>query len=140
MEQSKKQKKDDIDPASKNSLRDLNEIILSPGMGKSQFFHKSGLSNDVIDGFVKDQTRLLELHIKEHEKTKRIALILGFALILAASTMILFAPEGREQLSYWIGAALVIFAAGTVGYTHVWGKTKNLSFGAGQSEDKTTKK
>jgi hypothetical protein len=38
--------------------------------------------------------------------------------------------SGRETLSYWIGATLVIFAAGAVGYKRVWGKTKDVSMGA----------
>lgn len=84
--------------------------------------------------FVQERTRLHELFVREQERTKRISLILAAILILAAASLILFAPEGRETMSYWLGAALVIFAAGAAGYKRVWGKTENMSFGADQDK------
>jgi hypothetical protein len=61
-------------------------------------------------------------------------MIVSAVLILGAATLILFAPAGREILSYWIGAALVISSAGAAGYKRVWGKNGQASFGADQSE------
>jgi O-antigen/teichoic acid export membrane protein len=91
-------------------------------------------SSDALQAFVVERTRLHEAYIREQERTKRLGLILAAFLILAAATMILFAPAGRETLSYWIGSALVIFAAGSVGYKRVWSKTKSTSFGADQDQ------
>lgn len=82
--------------------------------------------------FLRERTRLHETYIKEQERTKRIGTLLAALLILGAAALILFAPEGRETLSYWIGAALVIFAAGSVGYRRIWGKSRNLFFAADQ--------
>src|SRR5215470_16875796 len=93
-----------------------------------------GMSSDTAQIFLLERTRLHETYIKEQERTKRIGIILSAVLIFGAAALILFAPAGRETLSYWIGAALVIFAAGTLGYQRVWGKTKNISFGADQDQ------
>jgi O-antigen/teichoic acid export membrane protein len=57
-------------------------------------------------------------------------MIAAAILILGAAVSVLFAPAGRETVSYWIGAALVIFAAGAMGYKRVWGKSSKMSFGA----------
>ena len=93
-------------------------------------------SEDVAKLFVKERTRLHESYIREQERTKRVGLILSAILILAAAGMVLFAPSGRETLSYWIGAALVIFAGGAGGYKRVWGKTKSITFAADQDQRK----
>ena len=84
--------------------------------------------------FVRERTRVHETYIIEQERTKRIGMILSVMLILGAGALILFAPEGRETLSYWIGAALIIFAAGAMGYKRVWGKSKNVVIGADQDQ------
>jgi O-antigen/teichoic acid export membrane protein len=91
-------------------------------------------SAESAEEFIRERTRLHELYIREQERTKRIGLVLAAVLILAASALVLFAPTGRETLSYWIGAALVIFAAGAMGYKRVWGKSKNITFGADQDD------
>jgi hypothetical protein len=94
------------------------------------------LPKRMAESFVKERTRVHELYIREQERTKRLGLILAAVLILAAAATVLFAPQGREALSYWIGAALVIFAAGAGGYKRVWSKTGNSSFGADQDQRK----
>src|SRR5262245_31207130 len=88
-----------------------------------------------LEAFITERTKLHETYIKEQERTKRIGMILSVILILGAAALVLFAPAGRETLSYWIGAALVIFAAGAMGYQRIWGKSKNLSFGADQDRN-----
>lgn len=95
-------------------------------------------TNDALSTFVKERTRLHEVYIHEQEKTKRVSLLLAASMIIAAATMVLFAPQGREILSYCIGVALVIFAAGSAGYKRVWGKTSSSSFGADQYNNSPT--
>lgn len=92
------------------------------------------LSSDVHNNFLKERTRLHEIYILEQARNKRIGLVLAFLLILSASATVLFAPTGRETLSYWVGAALIIFAAGSAGFGRVWGKAANISFGADQDQ------
>lgn len=88
----------------------------------------TGVSTDT---YIRERTRLHETYILEQARTQRLGLVLAFLLILLAATLVVFAPTGRESISYWIGFALVIFAAGASGYGRVWGKTSGLSFGAG---------
>lgn len=92
-------------------------------------------TSDTISSFVRERTRLHEIYIREQEKTKRVGLILAAIMILGAASLVLFAPQGRETLSYWIGTALVIFAAGAVGYRRLWSKTNGSSFGADQDQN-----
>ncbi|BBO86133.1 hypothetical protein DSCO28_66990 [Desulfosarcina ovata subsp. sediminis] len=88
------------------------------------------LSDIVIDNFVKERTRVHEIFIREQEKSKRLGLILAFSLIVISAIIITFAPPDKATISYWIGGALLIFAAGATGFKRVWGKTKNISLGA----------
>lgn len=90
------------------------------------------LSSDSLGIFVEQRSRVHALYIREQARNKRIGLFLAFALILVAALVVVFAPEGRQTMSYWVGAALVIFAAGASGFGRIWGKTKNMSFGADQ--------
>ncbi len=71
-------------------------------------------------------------YIEEQEKTKRLWLVLSVIALLSALALIVFAPEGRETLSYWIGGALLVFSAGAAGFKRVWGKSKVFSLGADQ--------
>jgi len=89
--------------------------------------------------FISERSRVHEAYIVEQEKTKRLSLILSAILLLSACLIFIFAPEGREKISTWIGIGLVITAAGAAGYKRVWGKTKSMSFGAdnGPSDKKT---
>jgi hypothetical protein len=91
-------------------------------------------SPEIYKFFIKERTRLHEIYIREESKNKRVGLTLSFLLILLASLLLIFAPEGRETLSYWIGTALIIFSAGTMGFGRVWGKAANISFGADQDK------
>jgi hypothetical protein len=87
---------------------------------------------ELLNGFVEERSRVHELYIREQARNKRIGLLLAFILILSAAGIVMFAPEGRQTMSYWVGAALLVFAAGASGFERVWGKTKNISFGADQ--------
>ncbi len=61
--------------------------------------------------------------------------MIAASLILGAAGLLVFAPEGRETVSYVIGGALSIFAAGAAGFKRVWGKTPITSVGADQSQE-----
>ncbi len=84
------------------------------------------------DTYIRERTRLHETYIREQARTQRLGLVLAFFLILLAAAVVLLAPSGRENISYWVGIALVVFAAGASGYGRIWGKSGTLSFGAGQ--------
>jgi len=92
-------------------------------------------SEEVLNDFVKKRTKVHEVYIREQEKTKRISLILAVVLIIVAAILLMFAPEGKETVSYWICGVLIVFASGAVGYKRVWGKSKVFSFGADQDKN-----
>jgi uncharacterized membrane protein YedE/YeeE len=85
---------------------------------------------DVQNRSIGERTRLHETYIRQQALNRRIGLVLAFALILAAAAVVMFASPGRETLSYWIGAALVIFAAGAVGFGQVRVKAPGISLDA----------
>jgi hypothetical protein len=82
--------------------------------------------------FLTERSRVHERYIIEQERTKRLSLVLSAVLLLAACLIFVFAPTGREVISMWIGAALLVTAAGAAGYKRVWGRSKHMSFGADQ--------
>lgn len=58
--------------------------------------------------------------------------LLGLAafLVAVAATLVVFAPDGREHLTIFIGIALALLAAGLAGFAAFWIKTPALSVGA----------
>jgi hypothetical protein len=134
---SDKKKKPGEMPARRKREDGDAEFQLSAPWGASNAMPNAagGLRDVDVPFFISERTRLHELYIREQEKTKRLSLILAACVTVAAAGVVLFAPEGRETLSYWIGAALLIFASGAAGYRRVWGKTKSFSFGADQDRD-----
>ena len=96
------------------------------------------LSDIVIENFVRERTRVHETYIIEKEKSKRFGLFLAFALIVISALIVTFAPPEKETISYWIGGALLIFAAGATGFKRIWGKTKSISLGADMDKREMT--
>lgn len=80
--------------------------------------------------FLAERSKVHSLYIVEENQTKRLGMKIGATLVISAVAMMIIAPPGREVLSYWLGAALFIVAAGCVGYKRVWAKTKNNTIGA----------
>jgi hypothetical protein len=74
---------------------------------------------DVMKLFVETRTRVQETFIRETEKTRRTALWLACALLGSACLVPVLAPVGRETISYWVSAALFVFAAGAAGYSAI---------------------
>jgi hypothetical protein len=84
--------------------------------------------------FLTERSRVHEVYIREQEKTRRLSLFLSAVLLLAACLVVVFAPAGRENVSSWVGAALLASAAGAAGYKRIWGRSKNMSLGADQGQ------
>jgi len=120
----------------KRLVRGPYRVSLSAPWGPQQTINRTSRcdfdATTEVDEFIRERTRLHEIYLREAAKTKRLGLLLGFLLIVIAAVIIQFAPAGRERLSYWIGGALVIFAAGSCGFGRVWGRASAISFGAGQ--------
>ena len=104
------------------------EVILSAPWGGANVVSQCYLGDEEgMETFVKQRTRAHALHIREEAKTRRLSLWLAFGLLVLAVLVPLFAPAGRETLSYWIGAALFIFACGAAGYSRAKVKSKPIS-------------
>jgi hypothetical protein len=95
-------------------------------------FIGSGFQFKSIEQFLIERTKLHEIYIREEARTKRLSLMLSALLFLAACLVIIFAPESRQTISHWIGAAMFVVAAGVAGYKRVWGKSKILTISADQ--------
>jgi hypothetical protein len=91
---------------------------------------------DIQMAFIQERTRLHELYIREESRNKRLTLIIAVILFLIGCSAILFAPSGREVAFNWIGAAMLVVAAGSAGYKRVWGKSKPFEVGADQDRGK----
>jgi hypothetical protein len=128
---------DDTKSKGRKPAQESQRIALSTPWGGPQQLLSRGSrcefeSPSDSNEFIRERTRLHETYVREEAKSRRVGLVLAFLGIVAAAAIVQFAPAGREKLSYWIGAALIIFAAGSCGFGRVWGKASRISFGADQ--------
>jgi hypothetical protein len=82
------------------------------------------LADQATAAFIAKRTELHETFIRETEKTRRLCLMLAAFLLALACCIPVFAPAGRETLSWGISLALFVFAAGAMGYTAISIRTK----------------
>ena len=106
--------------------------ILIPPWARGEFQQQQQQGGWPLDGpsnqtFITERSRVHETYILETEKTKRWGYGLAAILLAFAFLVPVFAPAGRETVSYMVGLALLIFSAGTVGYTRVALKGKKRS-------------
>lgn len=84
------------------------------------------------NAFIHERSVLHALFITETEKTKRLGLSLAACLLALACIIPIFAPAGREVTSYWISTSLLVFSAGSMGFTKIFLNAKELNLsGAG---------
>ncbi len=114
--------------------RDDHNIKISAPWGNDNVICQSSAFRDAksAQSFIKLRSEVHKLYIVEIEKTKRISLVLSVILLLSAMLIVMFAPQGKEVLSYWFGAALVIFSAGAAGYRRLWAKAPMIEIESGQ--------
>jgi hypothetical protein len=107
---------------------DAGHINLSAPWEDSQYGNANVMSGVALaepDGtpiatrFVEQRSKVHETYIKEHNRTKRLGLVISAVLVVASCCVVLFAPAGRETASYIIGAVLVVIAAGVAGFTAI---------------------
>jgi hypothetical protein len=109
--------------ASKNQIT----TKLTPPWGNDpclQAIAQGKLADQATAAFIAKRTELHKTFICETEKTRRLSLLLAAILLVLACCIPIFAPAGRETLSWWIGLALFVFAAGAMGYTAIVIRTK----------------
>ena len=81
--------------------------------------------NDAL--FVKERTKVHALYIQETQRTRRLGIACACVLLLAAVTIPVFAPAGRESISWGISICLFAFSAGAIGYTEASVRMKKRS-------------
>jgi hypothetical protein len=109
----------------RSNKNEKDEVKISaPWGGKQQFMQSSKLrDSEATKHFVEERSKVHTMFIVEQEKTKRLGLVLSVILLIAAMLIVLFSPEDKEVVSYWIGGALLLFSAGAAGYKRIWAKT-----------------
>jgi len=65
--------------------------------------------------------------LREREKTKRAMSVLVALLVVAAGALVLFAPTGRETLSYVLSPVILVIAIGAIGATRFTLKTHDVT-------------
>jgi hypothetical protein len=81
--------------------------------------------DETARAFIEQRTRLHAIFIQEEARTKRMGLLTSAVLALGGGVILIFAPEGKQILANWVGAALFIAAGGAAGYKRLWFKSKN---------------
>lgn len=115
-------------------------IIISSPMKSYGLVQAIGRGTRLKEGidpnfFVAERSRVHETYIREQERTKRLNFILATILLLAACSIVVFAPHGREGLAHWLGAALLVVSGGAAGYKRIWARSRRISLGADQHEN-----
>jgi len=117
-----------------------NKISISAPWGNKnimQSINSAEVNNPRIQElFIKDRSRVHLEYIKEVEKTKRVYLIISALLLALALLIVFFSPEEKQTVSYWIGASLLVLAAGAAGYKRIWVKSKLLEIKGDQDNEK----
>lgn len=72
-----------------------------------------------FEKFIDRRSEVHALYIQEIHRTRRLGMCLAAGPLVLACLVPIFAPEGREVLSYWIGAGLFGFAVGAMGFSTV---------------------
>lgn len=122
----------------KEAVTDQVRISVPWVVGGNNVFQSIGRgTREDTNHFISERSRVHETYIREQEKTRRLRLFLAASCFIAGCVVIVFGQSGREVLSSWIGAALLVVSAGAAGYKRVWGRTKEISLGAddGSSDD-----
>jgi hypothetical protein len=113
----------------------LQQRITGNEIGGSSRQAIRGASAASVRQFVTERSAVHLAYIVEQEKTKRLSLAIAGGLLALAVALPVFAPSGRETLSYLLGAALFVFAAGAAGYARVWAKAPKIEFRADDGGD-----
>lgn len=64
----------------------------------------------------------------QREKTRRISLLISLILGILISLILVFAPEGKETISYIVSGIMGIISLGCLGYSSIGFKMKFFEF------------
>jgi hypothetical protein len=120
------------------SVNDLREMLKeaeyqaeAPSFGLIPHFN----SENIVE-IAKSQFPRLEAKVaiqKELEKTRRMLIaVAGFCLI-AGAALIVFAPQGKEGVSYVVAVSLAILSLGAIGIQELRIRTIGISIDGGEN-------
>lgn len=72
--------------------------------------------------------------IAEQHKTRRLLIIITAVLIIFASSLMVFAPEGKQGISTIIGIVLLVFAMGSIGASQFVIKAGGVEVSSGEKQ------
>jgi hypothetical protein len=101
-------------------------------IAKSQF---PVLEADVAKSLQREETRRItaDLAFKgEMERTRRLLIIVAAACLIAGTTLVVFAPAGKEGVSYVVAALLGILPLGAIGVQQFRIQTIGVKIEAGK--------
>ncbi|CAN7772858.1 hypothetical protein LJR175_007606 [Variovorax sp. LjRoot175] len=75
--------------------------------------------------------------LRDREKTKRLLIVAACVLFALAALIMMFAPPGRETLSYALGGALLVFALGAIGAAQFKFKLPGVTVETNHSADRS---
>ena len=116
---------------SERELRNLIREARQPSFGLVNFFNE-----DNIVEIAKSQFPRLEAKVAMHlelERTKRLLIIVAAICVLAGSVLIVFAPTGKEGVSYAIAAVLAVLSLGAVGIQEFRIRTVGTEIASGRA-------
>jgi hypothetical protein len=64
---------------------------------------------------VDNAKEIINLRIVEKEKTHRLLIIITAIIIMFASSIMVFAPEGKQETTTIIGVVLIVLSMGSIG-------------------------
>jgi hypothetical protein len=101
-------------------------------INRQTYSAQSGWSYEpsVMNTFVRERTAAHTEYIRQTEKTKRTGYGLAAGLLAIAIVIPVFAPSGRETVSWITSATLALFAAGAFGFSRLKLKAFKQSFDA----------
>lgn len=112
-------------------------VRISAPWGEGQYFDpgpmQAVVQQQATNDFLRIRSELHRTYIVEQEKTKRLGLLVACALLIVGAAVVIFAPDGRDAVANWMGGALVVAAAGAVGFSRVHAKSPLFEVGAGTS-------
>jgi hypothetical protein len=76
---------------------------------------------------------------REREKTKRLLIGAACLLFIFAAVVFVFAPEGKEKLSYILGVVLIIMALGAIGASQFQFKVPGIEVDTKTNENEPVK-
>jgi hypothetical protein len=91
------------------------------GSSRKAKYHASGdLESEAIgDTAVAVQGQVFAAHIASQTRIRISLYVLAGVFVVVSALLVVFAPQGRENLTFCIGAALVLLAAGIAGFSTV---------------------